>query len=126
MKPRHGLLGQVTEMSMRLSGSGPVRKRTISFCPSLLPGHRVFGLQASTRMLSISRHLVGIWASAPASGREKAARSNGIRRDIMDGNADAEGTKKMPSVRHAAQAPEKALRRPVKRVPVLVAHMRAR
>ena len=53
------LLGQSASSSLRAMGSGPVLKRTISFCPSAPPGHCARSMQASTRMLSISRHCVG-------------------------------------------------------------------
>jgi hypothetical protein len=43
--------GEIDETN---NGFGPIFKRIISFLPSLLPS------QASTRMLTISKHLVGI------------------------------------------------------------------
>ena len=61
-KPLNELFGQSTFRSERAMGCGPTRKRTISFCPSCELGQSVDEMQASTRMLSISKHLVGTWA----------------------------------------------------------------
>ena len=84
-KPRQVLFGQSASKSPIAIGSGPTRKRTISFWPSELPAHNAAGLHASTKMLSISRHLVGIWACAwPTIRTTVSADSARIRtRDIM-------------------------------------------
>ena len=49
--PNHGLavVAQLTFKSLVFSGTGPIKKRTISFSDSGVP-------QASTKMLSISKH----------------------------------------------------------------------
>ncbi len=68
------LLGQSASNSFNAMSCGPVRKRTISFMPSAPPGHSARSMQASTRMLSISRHCVGICALS-AVGASSSART---------------------------------------------------
>jgi len=63
------------------NGSGPVMKRTISFWPSWLPGQDPPAVQASTRMLSISRHFTGICARDAAGTQASAASTAGRRMD---------------------------------------------
>ena len=81
-KPLKKLFGQSTTRSFSDRGEGPVMKRTISLLPSAAPGH--CAVQASTRMLSISRHLAGTWAwavfSPAATNRAGRTRACGPER----------------------------------------------
>lgn len=66
--PRKELLGQTILKSEILMLAGPILNRTISFFPSQLQDglaalvHPPPGTQASTKMLSISKHFVGVCA----------------------------------------------------------------
>ena len=84
--PRQVLFGQSASRSPMARASGPTRKRTISFCPSAAPGHTSEGLQASTRMLSISKHLVGTCARAGDASRASSGRVR--NRAFMDRDAE--------------------------------------
>jgi hypothetical protein len=69
--PNHWLVafGQVTFKLFKFNGAGPTLKRTISFSPSGL-------LQASTKILSISKHFGGIWAITATENNRTAKEEN--------------------------------------------------